>query len=220
LTKKIYRFANGSEVFFVATKKTVEKKTTSKTKKTTTTSKKEDGLLVCNTAHLAQMFGTTERQIYNQVDNGIAVKIGPNKFDCIQSVSNYIAQIREQEKMRNQQPEKIKSATEAVKLKHEQLKSRKTELQILQMEGKLHYEEDVKALWNNGVVAVKSRLQSIGVKLAPQLRGEIDEALIQEYIDREIYDALKEISGYDASAFEKDYSTSEFGLKDEEDDDD
>lgn len=204
----------------MATKKTDEKKPTSKTKKVSASSKKDDGLLICNTAHLAQMYGTTERQIYNQIESGVAVKVGPNKFDAVQSVANYIEQLREQERIRNQQPEKIKSATEAVKLKHEQLKSRKTELQILQMEGKLHYEEDVKALWNNSVVAVKSRLTSIGVKLAPQLRGEIDEALIQEYIDREIYDALKEISNYDASAFEKDYSTSEFGLKDGEDDDD
>ena len=197
----------------MATKKTVEKKSTSKTKK-------DDGLLICNTAHLAKMYGTTERQIYNQIENGVAVKVGPNKFDAVQSVANYIEQLREQERARNQQPEKIKSATEAVKLKHEQLKSRKTELQILQMEGKLHYEEDVKSLWNNSVVAVKSRLTSIGIKLAPQLKGEVDEALIQEYIDREIYDALKEMSNYDASAFEKDYSISEFGLKDGEDDDD
>jgi Asp-tRNA(Asn)/Glu-tRNA(Gln) amidotransferase A subunit family amidase len=71
------------------------------------------------------------------------------------------------------------------------------------MEGKLHYEEDVKALWNNIVVAAKSKLASIGVKLAPQLRGETDEGIIQEHIDREVYEALKEISEYNADDFEQ-----------------
>ena len=204
----------------MAEKKSTTRSTTSKstTSKSTASKKaKADEVLICNTAHLAQMFGVSERQIYNQIDNGVAVKVGANKFDCVQSVANYIKQMREQEEQRKQQPEKIKSATEAVKLKHEQLKSRKTELAVLQLEGKLHYEEDVKTLWNSSVVAVKSRLTSIGVKLAPQLKGEIDEALIQEYIDREIYDALKEISGYDPSAYEKDYTTTDFGDEDEDD---
>lgn len=190
----------------MAEKKTVGKKTTSKTK---VTSKKEDGVLICNTAHLSQMFGVSERQIYNQIDSGVAVKVGANKFDCVQSVANYISKMREEEELRKQNPEKIKSATEAVKLKHENLKSRKTELQVLQMEGKLHYEEDVKTLWNNSIVAAKSRLTSIGVKLAPQLRGEVDESVIQSHIDREIYEALKELSNYDASAYERDYTSLE-----------
>ena len=164
------------------------------------------------------MFGVSERQIYNQIDSGVAVKVGANKFDCVQSVANYIAKMREEEEQRKQNPEKIKSATEAIKLKHESLKSRKTELQVLQMEGKLHYEEDVKTLWDNSIVAAKSKLSSIGVKLAPQLKGEVDEALIQEYIDREVYEALKELSNYDASAYEKDYSTVD--VKDEEESDD
>ena len=201
----------------MAEKTTTEKKPTSKTTKSKTTSK-NDGVLICNTAHLSQMFGVSERQIYNQIDSGVAVKVGANKFDCVQSVANYIAKMREEEEQRKQNPEKIKSATEAIKLKHESLKSRKTELQVLQMEGKLHYEEDVKTLWDNSIVAAKSKLSSIGVKLAPQLKGEVDEALIQEYIDREVYEALKELSNYDASAYEKDYSTVD--VKDEEESDD
>lgn len=188
---------------------------TKKTNGKARTSKKVDNVLVCNTEHLSKMFGVSSRQIYNQINSGIAVKLGANKYDCVQSVANYINSMREQDELRRQSPEKIKEETEIVKLQHEQYKSRKTELQVLQMEGKMHYEEDVKALWNSSVVAVKSRLTSIGVKIAPQLRGETDEAVIQEYIDREIYDALKEISNYDASAYDKDYSTADEETEDE-----
>lgn len=201
----------------MAEKKTAAKKPASKTtaKKTTAKTSSDNGMLICNTSHLAKMFGVSERQIYNQIDSGIAVKVGANKFDCVQSVANYIEQMRKDAELRNQTPEKIRSATEAVKLKHEQFKSRKTELQVLQMEGKLHYEEDVKALWDSSVVAAKSRLISVGVKVAPQLRGETDESVIKDVIDREIYDALKEIADYDASAFEKDLNAD---ISEDEDD--
>lgn len=186
----------------MAEKKSTTKRATSK-KSTKSTGGKYDGILVCTTAHLAEMYGVSERQIYNQTNNGTAVKIGANKFDCVKSVQNYLGKIREAEEMRKQTPEEIKIETEVAKLEHERLKARKTELQVLEMEGKLHYEEDVKALWNNIVVAAKSKLVSIGMKLAPQLRGETDEGMIQEHIDREIYEALKEISEYNADDFEQ-----------------
>lgn len=185
----------------MAEKKTATKTTASKRGRPP---KGEEKSLFCTTAHLSQMLGVTERQIYNLMNNGVVVKVGANKLDCIKSVANYINQMKEEEAVRNEKPEKIKSMTEAVKLKHEQMKSRKTELQVLQMEGKLHYAEDVTALWNSSVVAVKSRLTAIPVKIAPQLKGEMDITVIQELIDREIFDALKEISDYDASAYERD----------------
>lgn len=195
-----------------------EKKTTSKAtaSKRGRPPKGEEKSLFCTTAHLSQMLGVTERQIYNLMNSGVVVKVGPNKLDCVASVANFISKMKEEEELRNSQPEKIKSATEAVKLKHEQIKSRKTELVVLQMEGKLHYEEDVKALWNSSVVAVKSRLTAIGVKIAPQLKGEVDVTVIQEMIDREIFDALKEISNYDASAYEKDLTASVAEERDED----
>lgn len=184
--------------------KTVAKKVATSKKKTTTkksVGEKKDEVLVCNTRHLSKMFGVSERQIYNQIENGVAVKIGANKFDCVQSVANYINKLREVEELRKQTPEEINNETAAVKLEHERLKARKTELQVLEMEGQLHFEEDVKALWNNSIFAAKSRLSSIGVKLAPQLRGEADEGIIKDYIDREVYEALKELSEYNAGDF-------------------
>ena len=111
-------------------KVSTSKKPTSKTSQTKKTAKKENDVLICSTAHLAKMFGVSERQIYNQIQNGIVVKVGANKFDCVQSVANYIAVMREQEEIRKQSPEAIKVETEAVKLQHEQFKSRKTELQV------------------------------------------------------------------------------------------
>ena len=205
----------------MAEKNTNSKKVTSKKATSKKSAVGSDEVLVCTTAHLSKMYGVSERQIYNQTDNGIAVKIGANKYDCVKSVSNYIKKMREQEKLRNQTPEQIKAETEAVKLEHEKLKARKTELQVLELEGKLHYEEDVKALWNDIIVAAKSKLSSIGVKLALQLKGETDEGVIQDLIDREVYDALKELSEYNSSDFEAEMlGRIEDGDADEDDNED
>lgn len=205
------------------TKKTEPKVTTSKkattTKKKSTTkksTKSESNVLICNVSQLAKMLGVTERQIYNQIDNGVVIKVGVNKLDCIKSVQNYIGKLREAEELRKQTPEQLNVETAAVKLEHERLKARKTELQVLQMEGKLHYEEDVKALWDSSVIAAKSRLTSIGVKIAPQLRGETDETVIQDFIDREIYEALKEVSNYDPSSYSKDLTADDSDNEDED----
>ena len=194
---------------------TTKKGATSKKKPTSKrlSAEKADEVLVCTTKHLAKMFGVSERQIYNQIENGVAVKIGANKFDCVQSVANYIGKLKEFEELRKQTPEEINNQTAAVKLEHERLKARKTELQVLEMEGQLHFEEDVKALWNNSIIAAKSRLSSIGVKLAPQLRGEVDEGVIKDHIDREVYEALKEVSEYNAGDFAKELADR---LEDEE----
>ena len=206
----------------VSSGKTVSKKTTTKTASTTASKSKGkyDGILICTSKDLSQMYGVSERQIYNQIENGTAIKVGANKFDCVQSVANYIGKLREAEEMRKQTPEEINIETAAAKLEHERLKARKTELQVLQMEGQLHYEEDVKALWNNSIIAAKSKLSSIGMKLAPQLRGETDEGIIKDNIDREVYEALKELSEYSAGDFAKELSERLEENGDEEDSDD
>lgn len=202
------------------TKREIKKAVSSKKSTTSKAKKKEkEDILICNTDHLSKMFGVSIKQVYNQANNGIVVKVGANKFDCVQSVANYINQIRDQEKKRKQTPEEILNETAIVKLQHEEYKARKTELVVLQMEGKLHYAEDVKALWNANIVAAKSKLLGIAVKVAPQIIGETNEGIIQEYINREIRDVLKDLSNYNAESYVKDLSTNNSGEEEEDNDD-
>jgi len=179
--------------------------------------------VICGVVPLAQMLGITQQQIKNLVDNGVVVKVGRGKYDAIQSVKNYINGMRDREQLRNKKPEEIRVMVEAQKLEHETVKTRKTQLQVLQMEGALHHADDVKAIWNNIIVAAKSRLLSIGVKVSPQVAGETDATVIKDAIDREVREALTEIKEYDASVLMGEYTViadeEEGGADDEETDD-
>lgn len=162
--------------------------------------------VICGVVPLSKMLGVTQQQIKNLADNGVVVKLGRGKYDAIQSVANYINGMRDREELRNKKPEEIKLEVEIQKLEHERYKTRKTQLQVMQQEGVLHHADDVKAIWNNIIVAAKSRLLSIGVKVSPQIAGETDSAIIKDSIDREIREALHEIKEYDSTVFLNNYT--------------
>lgn len=164
--------------------------------------------VICGVMPLSKMLGVTKQQIGNLVENGIVIKAGRGKYDAIQSVANYINSMRDREELRNKKPDEIKLMVEVQKLKHEEFKTRKTQLQVMEQEGILHRADDVKAIWNNIVVAAKSRLLAIGVKVSPQIAGETDTSIIQGNIDREVREALQEIKEYDASVFLENYTVS------------
>lgn len=162
--------------------------------------------VICGVMPLSKMLGVTKQQIGNLEKNGIVIKAGRGKYDAIQSVANYINSMRDREELRNKKPEEIKLMVEVQKLEHEKVKTRKTQLQVMQQEGVLHHADDVKAIWNNIIVAAKSRLLAIGVKVSPQIAGETDTSIIQGNIDREVREALQEIKEYDASVFLENYT--------------
>lgn len=162
--------------------------------------------VICGVMPLSKMLGVTKQQIGNLVENGIVIKAGRGKYDAIQSVANYINSMRDREELRNKKPDEIKLEVEIQKLEHERYKTRKTQLEVMRQEGVLHHADDVKAIWNNIIVAAKSRLLAIGVKVSPQIAGETDSALIKDTIDREVREALHEIKEYDANVFLENYT--------------
>lgn len=162
--------------------------------------------VICGVMPLSKMLGVTKQQIGNLEKNGIVIKAGRGKYDAIQSVANYINSMRDREELRNKKPEEIKLMVEVQRLEHEKFKTRKTQLQVMQQEGVLHHADDVRAIWNNIIVAAKSRLLAIGVKVSPQIAGETDTSIIQGTIDREVREALQEIKEYDASVFLENYT--------------
>lgn len=162
--------------------------------------------VICGVMPLSKMLGVTKQQIGNLVENGIVIKAGRGKYDAIQSVANYINSMRDREELRNKKPDELKLEVEIQKLEHERFKTRKTQLEVMRQEGVLHHADDVKAIWNNIIVAAKSRLLSIGVKVSPQIAGETDSAIIQGAIDREVREALHEIKEYDSNVFLENYT--------------
>ena len=160
-------------------------------------------------AELAEYLGLSTRRIRQLFKEGIAIKSQRGKYDLKESVKKYINTLRDREKKQNDNLEKLKISKEAESLMHERLKKRKTELVVLQMEKKMHTSEDVEHFWNAMVMAAKSRLTSIPVKVAPSLVGLEDRKEIQSILKREVSDALSELANYDIEQFESEYADDE-----------
>lgn len=158
---------------------------------------------------LADMFGVSTRRIRQMVKEGVVIKVKPGKYDLKASTQNYIQGFKDREKQKDQSLEKLKQANEAEKLMHERLKKRKTELQVLTLEKKLHRSEDVEFFWNNMILAAKSRLTAIPVKAAPLLVGIEDRKEIQTILKRHVTEALNELADYDIDQFESEIDIDE-----------
>lgn len=158
---------------------------------------------------LSEYLGLSDRRIRQLFKQGIVIKSQRGKYDLKASVLGYVNSLRDKDKNKDETLEKLKITGEAEKVSHERLKKRKTELQVLQIEKKLHAQEDVEYFWNTMVLAAKSRITSIPVKVAPLLAGLEDRKEIQSILKREIGDALNEISEYDISKFDTEFEEDE-----------
>lgn len=158
---------------------------------------------------LSEYLGLSDRRIRQLFKQGIVIKSERGKYDLKASILTYINFIRDKDNKRDETIEKLKVANEAEKVSHEKLKRRKTELQVLQIEKKLHAQEDVEYFWNTMVLAAKSRITAIPVKVAPLLIGIEDRKEVQSILKREIGDALNEISEYDISKFDAEFEEDE-----------
>ena len=154
---------------------------------------------------LAEYLGLSTRRIRQLFKEGVVIKSQRGKYDLKASVLGYINSIRQDSKKKDVDLEKLKISREAESLMHERLKKRKTELEVLNLEKKMHRSEDVEYFWNAMVLAAKSRITSIPVKCAPILVGIEDRKEIQSILKREISEALSELANYDIDSFESDY---------------
>lgn len=154
---------------------------------------------------LAEYLGVSDRRVRMMVGEGIVVKVKAGRYDLKASVINYINAMKAAQKKNEESMDKIKLAKEAEGLTHERLKKRKTELQVLQLERKMHMQEDVEFFWNAMVVAAKGRISAIPVKVAPLIVGIEDRKEAQAILKREIDDALNELADYDIDQFDNEY---------------
>lgn len=154
---------------------------------------------------LAEYLGLSTRRIRQLFKEGVVIKSQRGRYDLKSSVLGYINSIRQQEKKKDVDLEKLKISREAESLMHERLKKRKTELEVLNLEKKMHTSEDVEYFWNAMVLAAKAKITSIPVKCAPILVGIEDRKEIQSILKREISEALSELANYDIDNFESDY---------------
>lgn len=141
---------------------------------------------------LAEVAGYTYRRLHD-IDMGLPdgeklfVKSEDGKYDLAYFVQRWVKYNV------NNQTESDKSLDE-VKAEHEQVKMRKTELEVMRLEGLLVDVYEVKKLWGDVAHTVMQSMLRLPTLLAPQVAGISSSDTAARIIDKEIRKVLEDIA--------------------------
>lgn len=150
---------------------------------------------------IAKLFDLDVRRVQQLAKEGIlpAASQRPYKFDLLQTVKAYIRYLRDRANGKEAKTADTVKA-EADKLRAEadlkQSKAKIAELQLKELEGKMHRSEDVEALTNDLVYTARSMIMALPGRLAMDVvqAGSANEA--SALIRTECYKILDELAGY------------------------
>lgn len=167
---------------------------------------------------LADAAGYTYRQLQN-IDNAMPesrkiFKKGENgKYDLAFFVQQWVAYNVDQELGGDSED------LDAVKAKHEIIKTKKTTLEVRRMEGRLVDVQDVRRLWTDIANTVKQSLLHLPSTIAPMVQGMDNIEVINNIIYGEISNALNALADTPLPEYaaNEDEEESEDNDEDEED---
>ena len=150
---------------------------------------------------IAKLFDLDVRRVQQLAKEGIlpAASQRPYKFDLLPTVKAYIRYLRDRANGKEAKTADTVKA-EADKLRAEadlkQSKAKIAELQLKELEGKMHRSEDVEALTNDLVYTARSMIMPLPGRLAMDVvqAGSANEA--SALIRTECYKILDELAGY------------------------
>lgn len=150
---------------------------------------------------IAKLFDLDVRRVQQLAKEGIlpAASQRPYKFDLLPTVKAYIRYLRDRANGKEAKTSDTVKA-EADKLRAEadlkQSKAKIAELQLKELEGKMHRSEDVEALTNDLVYTARSMIMALPGRLAMDVvqAGSANEA--SALIRTECYKILDELAGY------------------------
>lgn len=150
---------------------------------------------------IAKLFDLDVRRVQQLAKEGIlpAASQRPYKFDLLPTVKAYIRYLRDRANGKEAKTADTVKA-EADKLRAEadlkQSKAKIAELQLKELEGKMHRSEDVEALTNDLIYTARSMIMALPGRLAMDVvqAGSANEA--SALIRTECYKILDELAGY------------------------
>ena len=154
-----------------------------------------------STEIMAKLFELDPRRVQQLAKEGVlpAASQRPYKFDLLPTVKAYIRYLRDRAKGKEAKTSDTVKA-EADKLRAEadlkQSKAKIAELQLKELEGKMHRSEDVEAMTNDLVYTARSMIMALPGRLAMDVvqAGSANEA--SALIRAECYKILNELAGY------------------------
>lgn len=154
---------------------------------------------------IAKLFQVTVRRIQQLTQEGILetveIKRGKctlRRYDAVPTIQAYIKYLgdkaygREQKGSTDKEEEKLQAEIDMKKAK-----ARIAELELDELEGRMHSADDVEAMTTDLCLAVRSALLSMPGQLAVDVAESTDAAEISEIIKAAVNDILDELSRYE-----------------------
>lgn len=160
---------------------------------------KLDDRTIVNTKALAKMFNMTERNVRYLVEEGIIARVNHGRYDLIDTVSRYITFI----KMSNDglDESKVQESLEYEKWLHEKAKREKAEIELSHIKKEMHKADEVEKVLNHMLASFRSKMLALPSKAALLLSSKENPKEIEALLERDIYEALGELSDYEPSMF-------------------
>lgn len=152
-------------------------------------------------AIIAKLFGVTDRRVQQLAKEGIipAANTRPYKFDLLPTVQAYIKYLSDKANGKEQKSTDTVQA-EADKLRAEadlkQSKAKIAEMQLNELEGKMHRSEDVEAMTNDLVYTIRSMVMALPGRLAMDIVQVSNANEASALIRAECNKVLNELASY------------------------
>lgn len=145
-------------------------------------------------SELALVLGITSKQVRNLAEDGIIVADGKNTYPLVKNVQAYMAFCKS--KAPNEDDLKFEKARRGAELKLKAAKADRAKLEADELKGSMHRAEDVKAITEDMLYAVRNGLMALPGRLAVDVVGCETPAQAYEIIKREAHALMREFAGY------------------------
>lgn len=148
---------------------------------------------------IAKLFGLTVRRVQQLTQEGVISQVDGKGYDLLPTIQRYIKYLQDKAYGREQKAQMVDLETEKLnaEIDLKRSKARMAELELKELEGKMHRAEDVEEMTTDLVLNIRSMLLALPGLLAVDL-AEIDNpAEISEKIKETVHGILEELSNYE-----------------------
>lgn len=145
-----------------------------------------------STTELASILGVSARRIQQMAQDGTIVAVKRGSFNLADSIQRYITFISPKNKDISPQDKAKQDAEVSIK----KAKAVISVLEAQELQGKMHRAEDVAAMTEDLIYAIRGMLVALPGRLAVDVATAKTPAEASEIIRKEIYKAMKELSEY------------------------
>lgn len=148
---------------------------------------------------IAKIFGISTRRVEQLKTEGVIQGQGkPTKYDLLPTIQAYIKYLSD--KAYGREKKQTDAQLETAKLEAEKriktAKAEMAEIELKELQGKMHRAEDVEAIVTDHVFFLRSMLMAMPGKLAVDLAGTHTAAEQADRVKQEIYYILENLAGY------------------------